>query len=195
MGSLSPGDVAGGCKLLRNRYESRDREWATYTCVLGFHVYGEQGHRAAEPCGSVGEQGAARLGLGMLDMCMGWTSRNWQIQPKRPPWRALGTGKDCLERGGWVAGLPALGREMVQLWTGGGGGEVGLRPAAVIGVWPDGSDGTDINSLCRSHNERVVAVADDFCKVHLFQYPCARAKVRPPGASGAGRAAGVLRPL
>ncbi|XP_045021777.1 echinoderm microtubule-associated protein-like 3 isoform X2 [Bubalus bubalis] len=76
-------DVAGGCKLLRNRYESRDREWATYTCVLGFHVYG---------------------------------------------------------------------------------------------VWPDGSDGTDINSLCRSHNERVVAVADDFCKVHLFQYPCAHAK-------------------
>ncbi|XP_043828511.1 echinoderm microtubule-associated protein-like 3 isoform X3 [Dromiciops gliroides] len=76
-------DVAGGCKLLRNRYESRDREWATYTCVLGFHVYG---------------------------------------------------------------------------------------------VWPDGSDGTDINSLCRSHNERVVAVADDFCKVHLFLYPCARAK-------------------
>ncbi|XP_017359417.1 echinoderm microtubule-associated protein-like 3 [Cebus imitator] len=76
-------DVAGGCKQLKNRYESRDREWATYTCVLGFHVYG---------------------------------------------------------------------------------------------VWPDGSDGTDINSLCRSHNERVVAVADDFCKVHLFQYPCARAK-------------------
>lgn len=49
----------------------------------------------------------------------------------------------------------------------------------MLGVWPDGSDGTDINSLCRSHNERVVAVADDFCKVHLFQYPCARAKVRP----------------
>uniref|UniRef100_A0A8C3NA96 EMAP like 3 n=1 Tax=Geospiza parvula TaxID=87175 RepID=A0A8C3NA96_GEOPR len=76
-------DVAGGCKLLRNRLESRDREWASYTCVLGFHVFG---------------------------------------------------------------------------------------------VWPDGSDGTDINSLCRSHHERVVAVADDFCKVHLFQYPCARPK-------------------
>ncbi|XP_059574400.1 echinoderm microtubule-associated protein-like 3 [Alligator mississippiensis] len=76
-------DVAGSCKLLRNRFESRDREWATYTCVLGFHVFG---------------------------------------------------------------------------------------------VWPDGSDGTDINSLCRSHSERVVAVADDFCKVHLFQYPCSRAK-------------------
>ncbi|TFJ97589.1 protein phosphatase 1 regulatory subunit 3F [Platysternon megacephalum] len=84
-------DVAGGCKLLRNRFESRDREWASYTCVLGFHVFG---------------------------------------------------------------------------------------------VWPDGSDGTDINSLCRSHNERVVAVADDFCKVHLFQYPCARAKVRLAGMGG-----------
>uniref|UniRef100_A0A8D2Q7X7 EMAP like 3 n=1 Tax=Varanus komodoensis TaxID=61221 RepID=A0A8D2Q7X7_VARKO len=76
-------DVAGGCKLLRNRFENRDREWASYTCVLGFHVFG---------------------------------------------------------------------------------------------VWPDGSDGTDINSLCRSHHERVVAVADDFCKVHLFQYPCAKPK-------------------
>ena len=70
----------------------------------------------------------------------------------------------------------------------------------MLGVWPDGSDGTDINSLCRSHNERVVAVADDFCKVHLFQYPCARAKVRPPGASGArregskGSAAAVAQP-
>uniref|UniRef100_A0A452UF86 EMAP like 3 n=1 Tax=Ursus maritimus TaxID=29073 RepID=A0A452UF86_URSMA len=31
------------CKLLRNRYDSRDREWATYTFVLGFHVYGEWG--------------------------------------------------------------------------------------------------------------------------------------------------------
>ncbi|XP_060614237.2 echinoderm microtubule-associated protein-like 3 isoform X1 [Anolis sagrei] len=76
-------DVAKGCKLLRNRFENRDREWNSYTCVLGFHVFG---------------------------------------------------------------------------------------------VWPDGSDGTDINSLCRSHNERVVAVADDFCKVHLFQYPCAKPK-------------------
>lgn len=76
-------DIVGGCKLLRNRYESKDREWASYTCVLGFHV---------------------------------------------------------------------------------------------MGVWLEGSDGTDINALCRSHNERVVAVADDFCKVHLFQYPCPKPK-------------------
>ncbi|XP_074480612.1 echinoderm microtubule-associated protein-like 2 isoform X1 [Sebastes fasciatus] len=76
-------DIAGGCKLLRNRFESKDREWASYTCVLGFHV---------------------------------------------------------------------------------------------IGVWLEGSDGTDINALCRSHSERLVAVADDFCKVHLFQYPCPKPK-------------------
>lgn len=36
------GDVAGGCKLLRNRFESKDREWASYTCVLGFHVMGKR---------------------------------------------------------------------------------------------------------------------------------------------------------
>lgn len=36
------GDVASGCKLLRNRFESKDREWASYTCVLGFHVMGER---------------------------------------------------------------------------------------------------------------------------------------------------------
>uniref|UniRef100_A0A3B3ZKW6 Uncharacterized protein n=1 Tax=Periophthalmus magnuspinnatus TaxID=409849 RepID=A0A3B3ZKW6_9GOBI len=78
-------DIAGGCKLLRNRYESKDREWASYTCVLGFHVM----------------------------------------------------------------------------------------------VWLEGSDGTDINALCRSHSERVVAVADDFCKVHLFQYPCPKPKQAP----------------
>lgn len=46
------------------------------------------------------------------------------------------------------------------------------------GVWLEGSDGTDINALCRSHSERLVAVADDFCKVHLFQYPCPKPKVR-----------------
>ncbi|KAM6909073.1 echinoderm microtubule-associated protein-like 3 [Xenentodon cancila] len=76
-------DIAAGCKLLRNRFESKDREWASYTCVLGFHV---------------------------------------------------------------------------------------------MGVWLEGSDGTDINALCRSHSEKVVAVADDFCKVHLFQYPCPKPK-------------------
>ncbi|KAF3836751.1 hypothetical protein F7725_004215 [Dissostichus mawsoni] len=87
-------DIAAGCKLLRNRFESKDREWASYTCVLGFHV---------------------------------------------------------------------------------------------MGVWLEGSDGTDINALCRSHSERMVAVADDFCKVHLFQYPCPKPKRLPPPLHGRER--------
>ncbi|CAH2325064.1 echinoderm microtubule-associated -like 3 [Pelobates cultripes] len=76
-------DIASGCKLLRNRFESRDREWATYTCVLGYHVFG---------------------------------------------------------------------------------------------VWPEGSDGTDINALARSRGMTLISVADDFCKVHLFRYPCNKPK-------------------
>lgn len=47
----------------------------------------------------------------------------------------------------------------------------------IPGVWLEGSDGTDINALCRSHSQKMVAVADDFCKVHLFQYPCPKPKV------------------
>ncbi|XP_028279569.1 echinoderm microtubule-associated protein-like 4 [Parambassis ranga] len=76
-------DVPNGCKLIRNRSECKDIDWATYTCVLGYHVFG---------------------------------------------------------------------------------------------VWPEGSDGTDINALIRSHNRKVIALADDFCKVHLFAYPCSTAK-------------------
>ncbi|XP_058506821.1 echinoderm microtubule-associated protein-like 4 isoform X1 [Solea solea] len=76
-------DVPNSCKLIRNRSECKDIDWATYTCVLGYHVFG---------------------------------------------------------------------------------------------VWPEGSDGTDINALIRSHNRKVIALADDFCKVHLFAYPCSTAK-------------------
>ncbi|XP_073528125.1 echinoderm microtubule-associated protein-like 4 isoform X4 [Phyllobates terribilis] len=76
-------DIPSGCKLIRNRSDCKDIDWATYTCVLGFHVFG---------------------------------------------------------------------------------------------VWPEGSDGTDINALVRSRNRKVIALADDFCKVHLFQYPCSKPK-------------------
>lgn len=76
-------DIPSGCKLIRNRSDCKDIDWATYTCVLGFQVFG---------------------------------------------------------------------------------------------VWPEGSDGTDINALVRSRNRKVIALADDFCKVHLFQYPCSKPK-------------------
>ncbi|XP_033968130.1 echinoderm microtubule-associated protein-like 1 isoform X10 [Pseudochaenichthys georgianus] len=44
----------------------------------------------------------------------------------------------------------------------------------VFGLWPDGSDGTDINAVCRSSDRSLVVTGDDFGKVHLFSYPCSQ---------------------
>ncbi|KAL2099109.1 hypothetical protein ACEWY4_005589 [Coilia grayii] len=44
----------------------------------------------------------------------------------------------------------------------------------VFGLWPDGSDGTDINAVCRSHEGRLLVTGDDFGKVHLFAFPCSQ---------------------
>ncbi|NXE95395.1 EMAL1 protein, partial [Menura novaehollandiae] len=44
----------------------------------------------------------------------------------------------------------------------------------VFGVWPEGSDGTDINAICRSHGRKLLSTGDDFGKVHLFSYPCSQ---------------------
>uniref|UniRef100_UPI00358FA3EB echinoderm microtubule-associated protein-like 2 n=1 Tax=Myxine glutinosa TaxID=7769 RepID=UPI00358FA3EB len=54
----------------------------------------------------------------------------------------------------------------------------------IYGVWPDSSDGTDINAVCRSHSRSAVAVADDFGKVQLFIYPCHHLKVPSRTYSG-----------
>lgn len=72
--------------------------------------------------------------------------------------------------------MSALARSLrlhVRLFDGGAEG------FCASGVWPEGSDGTDINAVIRSHKRKVLALADDFCKVHLFSYPCATAKVSP----------------
>uniref|UniRef100_A0A3P9KMC7 EMAP like 1 n=1 Tax=Oryzias latipes TaxID=8090 RepID=A0A3P9KMC7_ORYLA len=44
----------------------------------------------------------------------------------------------------------------------------------VFGLWPDGSDGTDINAACRSNAQNLLVSGDDFGKVHLFLYPCSQ---------------------
>ncbi|XP_069493922.1 echinoderm microtubule-associated protein-like 1 isoform X4 [Ambystoma mexicanum] len=44
----------------------------------------------------------------------------------------------------------------------------------VFGVWPEGSDGTDINAIARSLEKKILATGDDFGKVHLFSYPCSQ---------------------
>ncbi|XP_034531129.1 echinoderm microtubule-associated protein-like 1 isoform X3 [Notolabrus celidotus] len=44
----------------------------------------------------------------------------------------------------------------------------------VFGLWPDGSDGTDINAACRSSDKSLLVTGDDFGKVHLFSHPCSQ---------------------
>jgi len=42
----------------------------------------------------------------------------------------------------------------------------------VQGVWPEGSDGTDVNALHCSHSQDLLVTGDDFGQVKLFNYPC-----------------------
>lgn len=46
----------------------------------------------------------------------------------------------------------------------------------VIGIWPEGSDGTDVNTVARSHDGTVLATGDDFGKVKLFKCPASHPK-------------------
>ena len=41
----------------------------------------------------------------------------------------------------------------------------------VIGIWP-GVDMTDVNTVCRSQNQKVLATGEDSSTVKLFKYPC-----------------------
>ncbi|XP_064484609.1 echinoderm microtubule-associated protein-like 2 isoform X3 [Ornithodoros turicata] len=41
----------------------------------------------------------------------------------------------------------------------------------VFGIWPEGADGTDVNTCSRSHSSKLLATGDDFGKVKLFSYP------------------------
>jgi len=49
--------------------------------------------------------------------------------------------------------------------------------ASAAGMWQEGSDGTDINACCRSHSQQLLASADDFGKVNLYEYPTCQPKV------------------
>ncbi|XP_075873960.1 echinoderm microtubule-associated protein-like 1 isoform X5 [Nelusetta ayraudi] len=44
----------------------------------------------------------------------------------------------------------------------------------VFGLWPDGSDGTDINAVGRTNDKSLLVTGDDFGKVHLLTYPCSQ---------------------
>lgn len=47
---------------------------------------------------------------------------------------------------------------------------------SVQGIWPPDADGTDVNSVCRSPDESLLATGDDFGHVKLFRYPCPKEK-------------------
>jgi len=42
----------------------------------------------------------------------------------------------------------------------------------VMGIWPDFSDGTDVNRVATSRENKVVVTADDFGGVKMFNFPC-----------------------
>ena len=43
---------------------------------------------------------------------------------------------------------------------------------ARAGIWPKYADGTDVNSVDRSHDGRILVTGDDFQNVNIFRYPC-----------------------
>jgi microtubule-associated protein-like 5 len=43
---------------------------------------------------------------------------------------------------------------------------------SVQGIWPPGSDMSDINSVDRHCGNKLLATADDFGLVKLFRFPC-----------------------
>uniref|UniRef100_A0A8D8QNL7 Echinoderm microtubule-associated protein-like 1 n=1 Tax=Cacopsylla melanoneura TaxID=428564 RepID=A0A8D8QNL7_9HEMI len=45
-----------------------------------------------------------------------------------------------------------------------------------VGIWPEGADGTDVNTCERSHGAKLVATGDDYGKVKLYAYPAAQPK-------------------
>jgi len=46
----------------------------------------------------------------------------------------------------------------------------------VIGIWPEGADGTDINACCRSSNQEYIVTGDDFGQVNFFNFPSTKPK-------------------
>ena len=46
-----------------------------------------------------------------------------------------------------------------------------------LGIWPEGTDGTDINACTRSNASHCLATGDDFGKIKLFANPACFQKV------------------
>ncbi|KAG1662874.1 Echinoderm microtubule-associated protein-like 1 [Nymphon striatum] len=46
----------------------------------------------------------------------------------------------------------------------------------VVGIWPEGADGSDINTCARTNEKHLLATGDDFGKVKLFCFPANQPK-------------------
>ena len=40
------------------------------------------------------------------------------------------------------------------------------------GIWAENSDGTDINALNKSPDDKLLATSDDYGRIKIFRYPC-----------------------
>lgn len=61
----------------------------------------------------------------------------------------------------------------------------------VQGIWPLGSDGSDINAVCRSQDSSVVVTGDDDGLIKLFAYPCTSSAPEIPAQTSLGHASHV----
>ena len=52
------------------------------------------------------------------------------------------------------------------------------------GIWPDGADGTDINSANKANGKDLLVIGDDFGKVRLFKYPSQNPRSHSFAANG-----------
>ncbi|GAB6020327.1 Echinoderm microtubule-associated protein-like 5 [Chamberlinius hualienensis] len=46
----------------------------------------------------------------------------------------------------------------------------------VLGIWPEGADGSDVNCCSSSHSQKLLATGDDWGKIKLFNYPSCHPK-------------------
>lgn len=47
---------------------------------------------------------------------------------------------------------------------------------SVLGIWPEGADGSDVNCCTRSHSRKLLVTGDDWGKIKLFSYPACHLK-------------------
>lgn len=48
---------------------------------------------------------------------------------------------------------------------------------ATLGIWPEGADGTDVNTCSKANQTAVLATGDDFGKIKMFSNPACHQKV------------------